>query len=91
MSEKIWDLDSYKENFYKFQEEFNRISQRYAEDQARLEQLRNPNHEKTLGSRMRDKRNQMTKQESTVSFPTNTTQIATRKDRPTGGMSVKNV
>ena len=36
MSEKIWELDDYRDNFKNFQDEFVRIKQKYEEDERRL-------------------------------------------------------
>lgn len=40
MSEKIWDLDSYKKNYKNFMSEFERIQKDYEEGEKRLKQLR---------------------------------------------------
>ena len=40
MSEKIWDLDSYKENFDRYTEEFAKIKRKYDQDEDRLRELR---------------------------------------------------
>lgn len=47
MSEKIWDLDSYKQNFERFEKEFGKIKRKYEQDEERLRELRgeiNPSH-----------------------------------------------
>lgn len=40
MSEKIWDLDSYKDNFKLFKAEFNKIEEEYNKGERRLEEIR---------------------------------------------------
>ena len=40
MSEKIWDLDSYKDNYKKFYAEFERIQKDYNEGEERLKELK---------------------------------------------------
>lgn len=39
MSEDIWDLDSYRENYEKFEDAFKNIQRRYEEDQHRLKEI----------------------------------------------------
>ena len=44
MSESIWDLDSYRENFEKFEDAFKSIQRRYEDDQHRLKEIQKEKH-----------------------------------------------
>lgn len=75
MSEKIWDLDSYKDNFDKFQEVFGTIKRKYDEDEARLKEIRalKASGENSMASRMMTNNygKRLSKQDSNTSFNSN--------------------
>ena len=77
MSKKIWDLDSYKDNFDRYTEEFARIKRKYDEDEARLREIRSGTahgsqdaSQNKLGSRMRPSP-ALGRQDSSMSFNLN--------------------
>lgn len=76
MSEKIWDLDSYKDNFDKFQEVFGTIKRKYDEDESRLKEIRAQKAsggETGMASRMMTNNygKRLSKQDSNTSFNSN--------------------